>query len=187
MMDELAFLPATAAADLVRRKLISARELAELVLARIDALNPALNAVVEVTVEAVLGQAAAADEAVARGRDLGPWHGVPMTVKDSFCVEGMHTTWGNPAFKDHVADRDATVVQPPEGCRRSHRREEQRALHAGRLRADGERQPTFDERTISAPEGDRPYLNQSFWIAPASLAGLPAVSAPIGSLPRVCR
>jgi hypothetical protein len=65
--------PATAAADLVRRKLISARELAELVLARIDALNPALNAVVEVTVEAVLGQAAAADEAVARGRDLGPW------------------------------------------------------------------------------------------------------------------
>jgi len=52
MMDELAFLPATAAADLVRRKLISARELAELVLARIDALNPALNAVVEVTVEA---------------------------------------------------------------------------------------------------------------------------------------
>ena len=48
MMDELAFLPATAAADLVRRKVISARELAELVLARIDALNPALNAVVEV-------------------------------------------------------------------------------------------------------------------------------------------
>jgi amidase len=101
----------TAAADLVRCKVISAHELAELVLARIDALNPALNAVVEVTVEAVLGRAAAADEAVARGRDLGPLHGVPMTVKDSFYVEGMHTTWGNPAFKDHVADRDATVVQ----------------------------------------------------------------------------
>ena len=73
-MAELAFLPATAAADLVRRTVISARELAELVLARIDALNPGLNAVVEVTVEPVLGQAAAADEAVARGRDLGPWH-----------------------------------------------------------------------------------------------------------------
>jgi amidase len=70
-----------------------------------------LNAVVEVTVEAVLGQAAAADEAVAGGRDLGPWHGVPMTVKDSFYVEGMPHDVGQPAFKDHVADRDATVVQ----------------------------------------------------------------------------
>ncbi|HMG31959.1 MAG TPA: amidase family protein, partial [Jiangellaceae bacterium] len=41
----------------------------------------------------------------------------------------------------------------------------------------------FGDRTISTPEGDRPYTNQSFWIAPASLAGLPAVSAPIGSTP----
>jgi amidase len=41
----------------------------------------------------------------------------------------------------------------------------------------------FGERTISTPEGDRPYVNQSFWIAPASLAGLPAVSAPIGVTP----
>ena len=111
MMDELAFLPATAAADLVRRKEISARELTEVVLARIEALNPALNAVVEVAAEAAFGQAAAADEAMARGRDLGPWHGVPMTVKDSFYVEGMHTTLGNPAFRDYIADRDATVVQ----------------------------------------------------------------------------
>lgn len=110
-MDELAILSATAAADLVRRKEISARELTEVVLARIEALNPALNAVVEVAAGAALGQAAAADEAMARGRDLGPWHGVPMTVKDSFNVEGMHTTWGNPAFRDYVADWDATVVQ----------------------------------------------------------------------------
>jgi Asp-tRNA(Asn)/Glu-tRNA(Gln) amidotransferase A subunit family amidase len=175
--------PANAAADLVRRKLISARELAELVLAKIDALNPALNAVVEVTVEAVLGQGAAADEAVARGRDLGPWHGVPMTVKDSFYVEGMQTTWGNPAFKDHVADRDATVVQ---------RLRDAGAVIVGKtnvhfMLADfgqtaNDSRP-FDERTISTAEGDRPYLNQSFWIAPASLAGLPALSAPIGVTP----
>ena len=110
-MDELAFLPAAAVAGMVRRKEVSARELTEVMLARIEALNPALNAVVELAAEAARRQAAAADEAVARGRDLGPWHGIPMTVKDSFNVAGMHTTWGNPAFKDYVADWDATVVQ----------------------------------------------------------------------------
>jgi amidase len=111
MTEELVFLPAGAAAERTRRGEVSARELTEAVLARIEALNPALNAVVEVAPETALRQAAAADEAVARGRDLGPWHGVPMTVKDSFNVAGMHTTWGNPAFKDYIADWDATVVQ----------------------------------------------------------------------------
>ncbi len=116
MMDELALLPAAAAAGMVRRKEISARELTEVTLARIEALNPALNAVVELAAEAARRQAAAADEAVTRGRDLGPWHGVPMTVKDSFNVAGMHTTWGNPAFKDYVADWDAAVVRRLRGA-----------------------------------------------------------------------
>ena len=42
---------------------------------------------------------------------IGPLHGVPMTIKDSLDVAGLHTTWGNPAFTDYVADRDATVVR----------------------------------------------------------------------------
>ena len=111
MTDELVFLPAGAAAEMIRRGEVSSRELTEALLAQIEALNPALNAVVEVAAETALRQAAAADEAVARGHDLGPWHGVPMTVKDSFNVAAMHTTWGNPAFKDYVPDWDATVVQ----------------------------------------------------------------------------
>src|SRR5919106_3948555 len=102
---------ASAAAAGVRSKEISARELAEMQLARIEAVNPALNAVVEVRREAALQEADAADKATARGEAVGPLHGVPMTIKDSFNVVGMHTTWGNPAFKDYVADWDATVVR----------------------------------------------------------------------------
>jgi amidase len=99
------------AADLVRRGKVGSRELTELVLARIDAANPDLNAVVEVRRQAALQEAAAADEAVAGGQQLGPLHGVPMTVKEAFHQAGLHTTWGNPAFKEFVADHDATVVR----------------------------------------------------------------------------
>jgi amidase len=102
---------ATDAARMLHRREISSRELTEMVLARIDAVNPALNAVIELRREAAVQQAAAADEAIAGGGDAGPLHGVPMTIKDSFDVAGLHTTWGNPAFKDFVADADATVVR----------------------------------------------------------------------------
>jgi amidase len=99
------------AARMLRRGEVGARELAELLFARIDSVNPALNAVVELRREAALREAAAADVALARGDEVGPLHGVPMTVKDSFNVAGLHTTWGNPAFKEFVADADATVVR----------------------------------------------------------------------------
>lgn len=109
MDDETLFQSATDTARALRRGEISARELTETLLARIDSVNPALNAVVELRREVALREAAAADEATARGDDLGPLHGVPMTIKESFNVAGLHTTWGNPAFKDFVADADATV------------------------------------------------------------------------------
>jgi amidase len=104
------FKSAAEAASLIRRKETSSRELTEVVLARIDAVNPRLNAVVELHDGAVRA-ATAADEATARGSAVGPLHGVPMTIKDCFSVAGMHNTWGNPAFKDYVADSDATVVR----------------------------------------------------------------------------
>ena len=109
-MIETLFQSATDAAGMVRRKEISSRELTEMLLARIDAVNPALNAVVELRREAALQEAAAADQALAHGA-RGPLHGVPMTVKESFNVAGLHTTWGNPAFRDYTADWDATVVR----------------------------------------------------------------------------
>jgi amidase len=110
-MHEALLQSATDAARMLRRKEISSRELTEMLLARIDSVNPALNAVVALRPEAALQEAAAADEATARSDAAGPLHGVPMTIKDSLNVAGLHTTWGNPAFKDFVADWDATVVQ----------------------------------------------------------------------------
>ena len=98
---------ATEAAAMVRRGEVSARELTERVLARIDELNPDVNAVVETSRELARQAAAKADES----DSVGPLHGVPITVKDCFNVEGMHTTWGEPAFADYVADSDAAVVQ----------------------------------------------------------------------------
>ncbi len=108
-VNEILFRSAADAAQSVRRKEVSARELTESLLARIDVVDPAVNAVVELRREAALQEASAADEATGRG-ELGPLHGVPMTVKESFNVTGLHTTWGNPAFKDYVAEADATVV-----------------------------------------------------------------------------
>jgi amidase len=96
---------------MLRCKEISSRELTEELLARIDSVNPALNAVVELRREAALQEATTADEAITRGGDVGPLHGLPMTIKDSFNVAGLHTTWGNPAFEDFVADSDATVAK----------------------------------------------------------------------------
>lgn len=110
-MTHTPFTSATEIATMIRSGQASSREVTELLLARIEATNPAINAVVETRPEAALQAAAEADAAVARGDELGPLHGVPMTIKDSFQVSGMHTTWGSPMFRDAVADWDATVVR----------------------------------------------------------------------------
>jgi amidase len=103
--------PATDTARLLRDKELSSRELTGALLARIEEVNPALTAVVALRPEQALAEAAAADEAAARSGDLGPLHGVPITIKDAFDVAGLPTTWGNPAFAGHVAGSDAAVVR----------------------------------------------------------------------------
>jgi len=105
----MTFRTATAVAAEIRRGALSARDLTEELLDRID--ESALNAVVETHRDVALRAAEDADRAVARGDDAGPLHGVPMTIKDAFAVSGMHTTWGEPAFAEYVADRDAAVVE----------------------------------------------------------------------------
>jgi amidase len=97
-------------ADAIGRKEISSRELLDHYLARIERLNPALNAVVTVDPDGARRAADAADAALARGEIHGPLHGVPMTIKDTFETAGMRTTCG---FKpwDRVPDRDAEAVR----------------------------------------------------------------------------
>jgi amidase len=78
-------------------------------IARIEALDPRLNAVVVRDFERAQEAAAAADVALARG-ERRPLLGIPITVKEAFNVAGLPTTWGFPQFKDFVPDKDAVVV-----------------------------------------------------------------------------
>ena len=109
-MTEMVFRSATEVAALLRSGRLSARELVELMLERVEAVNPAVNAVVEACREAALRDAAETHVVPAPGERVNPLAGVPMTIKESFQVAGMHSTWGNPAFAGFVADRDAVVV-----------------------------------------------------------------------------
>ena len=95
----------------VRSRAISARELLELHLARIAERNPELNALVSLDQERARSGAAAADEALARGADLGPLHGLPFAFKDTHEVAGWRTTYGSPLFADHVPVRDELIVE----------------------------------------------------------------------------
>jgi amidase len=89
---------------------ISARELLEAAIARIEALDPNINAVVVRDFERARAAVAAADAALARG-ERRPLLGLPMTVKEQFNIAGLPTTWGNPAFKDWRSEVDALAVQ----------------------------------------------------------------------------
>ena len=109
-MLDLPFRSATALAAEIKRKTISASELLELFLKRVEAYNPALNAIVAMNLSEARERARAADEALARGEDWGPLHGVPMTIKESFDVVGMPTTWGVPELKNNYPTRNAIAV-----------------------------------------------------------------------------
>jgi amidase len=109
--EELVFSSAVDAAQAIRRGTISSLELTELMFKRIDAINPRLNAVVTLMREDALARAREADAARAKGKFFGALHGLPITIKDAFGVKGVRTTFGNPAFKDHIPTRDSAVVE----------------------------------------------------------------------------
>jgi amidase len=102
---------ARAQAEAVRAGQISARELLELHLERIAERNPDLNAIVSLDEERAREGAAAADEALASGAEVGPLHGLPFAVKDTHDVAGWRTTYGSPLFADHVPDTDDLIAE----------------------------------------------------------------------------
>ncbi len=108
---ELAFASATTLAEKVKNKEISAVELLQLYLDRVDKYNPDLNAIVVDIRDQAMLKAKTMDAAVARGDAVGPLHGVPMTVKESYNLAGTPTTWGNPAWRNNVAEEDAESVK----------------------------------------------------------------------------
>jgi amidase len=111
MTLDLALRPATELAQRLRRRELSALELLQHHLRRVERLNPAINAVVVFDTDAALQRARDADAALARGECWGPLHGLPMTVKESFDLPGLPTTWGFEAMRGNIATRPAAAVQ----------------------------------------------------------------------------
>jgi amidase len=107
----LAFETATRLAARIRSREIGCRELTELYIERIEAYDATLNAVVVRDFERALEAADRADAAVASRAELGPLHGIPMTIKEAYDVAGLPTTWGIPAFEGNVARSDAESVR----------------------------------------------------------------------------
>ncbi|MGH7277856.1 MAG: amidase [Candidatus Rokuibacteriota bacterium] len=101
---------AVALAAAIRRREISSREAVQSVLARLDAVNPALNAVTVLLADQALAAADGADAAVRRGEPLGALHGVPVTVKENIDQTDCATANGVVAFKDVIARTDSPPV-----------------------------------------------------------------------------
>jgi amidase len=108
--DDLCLRPATELAAMVRAREISARELLEAHLDRIERINPELNAIVTLDVEGARAAADSADAVLAAGDEVGPLHGLPVAHKDTHATGGMRTTWGSPLHRDTVPLRDELVV-----------------------------------------------------------------------------
>src|SRR5215212_9032704 len=109
MSDELTSLSAGRAAELIRGGELSPVELVGAYLRRVESLNPRLNAVVTLAPD-VLELARKAEAAAARGEELGPLHGVPLTVKDTIDVRGVRTTRGSRVDAGRVPAEDAPAV-----------------------------------------------------------------------------
>jgi amidase len=109
-MQDIAFWSAKRLAGHLRRRKIGCLELLDYYLGRVERHNPALNAIVATDIPAARKRAKAADRALAKGEAWGPLHGVPMTIKESYDVTGMPTTWGLPELKDNIAKENALAV-----------------------------------------------------------------------------
>ncbi|MFN3334835.1 MAG: amidase, partial [Caldilinea sp.] len=109
-MQDLHFLSATHLARLIRLRQVSVEEVVTTHLARIDAVNPALNAVVQSNPEQALARARAADKAAARGEWWGPLHGVPFTIKDWIETDDLVCTAGYAGRIGYTPAADATAV-----------------------------------------------------------------------------
>jgi amidase len=108
---DLCFTPATELQRLYRARKVSPLEVMQAVLARIDAVNPALNAYVTVARESALAAARKATGALRRKGALPPLHGVPVSIKDLTPTKGIRTTWGSKIYEHHVPQEDALIVQ----------------------------------------------------------------------------
>ncbi len=109
-MSELTYLSAVSMAEQIRRRQLSPVELVEAHLARIEKLNPKLNAFIQVDAEGARRQAQVAEAAVTRGEELSALHGVPLSIKSSIAVAGLCCESGTKLRQGLVASQDAPLV-----------------------------------------------------------------------------
>jgi len=109
--DDLAFMPLTDLATLIRTKQISSVQLTEMYLSRMQKYGDKLLAIVTLLPDQAREAARRADEEIAAGHYRGPLHGIPTGVKDLFSYAGAPTTWGAAPFKDQVFNYDSAVVE----------------------------------------------------------------------------
>ena len=98
-------------ARLVRARELSAREVLSAHLAQIERVNPTVNAIVTLVADQAMERARLADEAMARGREVGPLHGLPIAHKDLQPTKGIRTTFGSPIFRDFIPAEDSLLVE----------------------------------------------------------------------------
>jgi amidase len=108
--EDLCDLTAVDLASRLRRKQVSAREVMQAHLARIERVNGKVNAIVTLVAERAMTDAARADEQLARGGTVGPLHGLPVAHKDLVDTAGIRTARGSPFYRDHVPTQDALIV-----------------------------------------------------------------------------
>lgn len=109
-VEELLSSSVTEISRALRDRSVSSHELVTAYLQRIEAINPALNAIVQLNAERAVEAAQQADAALSRGESTGPLHGVPMTLKDSIDTAGVITTYATLGRKDFAPMQDATVA-----------------------------------------------------------------------------
>ena len=111
MSSELAFMSAVELAQSIRDKKVSSLEATENFFQRIDQLDSQLHSYLTLCRDQALADARAADATVRQGAELGPLHGVPISIKDLETTKGVVTTMGSAIFKDRVPDMDSVVVE----------------------------------------------------------------------------
>ena len=111
MPNDIVYLSAVDMAAQIRAGQLSAREVMQAHLARIEAVNPKVNAIVTLHAEQAMAASLAADEAQAQGRPLGPLHGLPVVHKDLIMTRGMRTTYGSRVHEHFVPTRSALLVE----------------------------------------------------------------------------
>jgi len=109
--EDLAFLPVTELAPLIRTKKVSSTDLTKMYLARLKKFGPKLLCVITLTEDLALEQAAEADKEIRAGKYRGPLHGIPFGAKDLFNTKGILTTWGAEPYQNQVPTYNATAIE----------------------------------------------------------------------------